>query len=75
ILFKQDTLLYHGGSVNGYRSEIAIHPASGLGICVLTNAPSRLADTGIPQFLEYYANHMDSINAWENKNKLIVVHP
>jgi beta-lactamase class C len=72
IVFKQDTLLYHGGYVNGYRSEIAIHPNSKLGICVLTNAPSKLADTGVPQFLDYYANHMDSINSWEDKHKLIL---
>lgn len=72
IVFKQDTLLYHGGYVNGYRSEVAIHPNSQLGICVLTNAPSKLADTGVPQFLDYYAQHMDSINSWEDKNKLML---
>ena len=72
IVFQQDTLLYHGGYVNGYRSEVAIHPKSKLGICVLTNAPSKLADVGVPQFLEYYALRMDSINAWEEKNKLIM---
>ena len=72
ITFKDDTLLYHGGYVNGYRSEVAINPNSKLAICVLTNAPSKLADRSVPQFLDYYSHHMDSIIAWEKKNKLLL---
>lgn len=63
----QDTLIYHGGFVNGYRGEILIYPKEKLGICVLTNAPSTLASRAIPVFLEKYATKRDSIRAWSNR--------
>lgn len=34
------TVAYHGGFVNGYRTEIAFCPEKQLGICLLTNASS-----------------------------------
>lgn len=34
------TIAYHGGFVNGYRTELAYCPEKQLGICVLTNASS-----------------------------------
>lgn len=72
---SQDTLIYHGGFVNGYRGEILVHPKEKLGICVLTNAPSELANLAIPLFLEKYSNKQDSIHAWRrriitNKNEV-----
>ncbi len=63
----QDTLIYHGGFVNGYRGEILIHPKEKLGICVLVNAPSELANQAIPLFLEAYASKRDSVHAWEKR--------
>ena len=47
-----ENLLYHGGYVNGYRSEIALYPAKGIGICVLFNGASDISDECIPRFLE-----------------------
>jgi len=64
----QDTLIYHGGFVNGYRGEILIHPKEKLGICVLANAPSRLTNRAIPLFLEKYATKRDSIHAWDDRD-------
>jgi beta-lactamase class C len=43
-----ETVWHHGGSVNNYRNEIAVYPASDLGICVLLNGNSKLARTVIP---------------------------
>lgn len=63
----QDTLIYHGGFVNGYRGEILIHPKEKLGICVLVNAPSKLANRAIPLFLEQYELKRDSVHAWEKR--------
>ncbi len=37
------TLWHHGGSVNHFRNEIAVFPGEDLGICVLLNNPSRIA--------------------------------
>ncbi|MBT8307239.1 MAG: beta-lactamase family protein [Maribacter sp.] len=42
------TMWHHGGSVNSYRNEIALYPETDLGICVLLNSHSRLAQTVIP---------------------------
>lgn len=49
-----DTLAYHGGYVNGYRGEIALDRRRGIGICVLFNAASPLAQRSIPAFFERY---------------------
>lgn len=42
------TIWHHGGSVNGFRNEIALFPESDMGICVLLNTNSRLAQRVIP---------------------------
>jgi beta-lactamase class C len=68
--YTSDTLLYHGGYVNGYRSEIAVHPKENIAICVLANAPGGLADNSIPLFFHLYRTKRDSIHAWENEQKL-----
>ncbi len=39
----EKTLWHHGGSVNHFRNEIAVFPGEDLGICVLLNNPSRIA--------------------------------
>lgn len=73
LTFKNDTLEYHGGYVNGYRSEVAIDRKNKLAICVLTNSPGNLADQAIPEFLKQYSQRADSIAFWDNRHKLILV--
>jgi beta-lactamase class C len=53
--FKDKQLIHHGGSVNDYRSEIAIDRKNNIGICVLFNAQNSYAKTVIPDFFEQYA--------------------
>ncbi len=65
LTFRDDTLDYHGGYVNGYRSEVAIHRKDKLAICVLVNAPGTLADISIPKFFELYGLHRDAIDRFE----------
>lgn len=65
--FPDDTLLYHGGYVNGYRSEVAIYPKDKIGICIIANAPGDVTDTGIPLFMELYLEKRDSIQWWERQ--------
>lgn len=51
------TIIYHGGYVNGYRSEIMIIPEEDLGLVILSNAPNSLiSDAGVV-FLEYLKEH------------------
>jgi beta-lactamase class C len=73
INFQNQTLEYHGGYVNGYRSEVAIDRENRIAICVLTNSPGNLADISIPEFFKRYSQQADSIRFWENRNKLILV--
>jgi len=54
INFKDDVVYYHGGYVNGFRSEIAIHPKEHIAICVLVNSTGPLADQAIPEFFKKY---------------------
>lgn len=69
--FKDDTLLYHGGYVRGYRSEVALDRRSKIGICVLSNGPGRLIDNSVPMFFNLFYNNRDSILYWqENQHKL-----
>jgi beta-lactamase class C len=54
LQFKNDTVVYHGGYVNGYRSEIAINPERGIAICVLANGPGGFSDHAVPAFFNTY---------------------
>ncbi len=49
-------IVYHGGYVNGFRSEIAFDPENGTGICILINTHSSYPLTVIPEFF----NHLKS---------------
>ena len=69
--FKNDTLLYHGGYVEGYRSEVAIDRRSKMAICVLSNGPGRLIDNSVPLFFNLFYNQRDSILFWQNKQEQI----
>jgi beta-lactamase class C len=70
LYYPNDTLIYHGGYVNGYRSEVALNPKDKIAVCILANAPGELADNGIPLFFNLFNTRRDSINAWEEKNRI-----
>ncbi len=73
ITFKNDTIEYHGGYVNGFRSEVALDRKNRIAICVLTNSAGNLADQSIPEFFKQYTHHSDSIAFWENRNRYLMV--
>jgi beta-lactamase class C len=54
LYYPNDTLIYHGGYVNGFRSEVAVNPKERVAVCILANAPGDLADNGIPLFFNLY---------------------
>jgi beta-lactamase class C len=70
LYYPNDTLIYHGGYVNGYRSEVALNPKDKIAVCILANAPGELADNGIPLFFDLFNTKRDAIAAWEEKYKL-----
>lgn len=49
---KSDTIIYHGGFVNGYKGEIAFDRKAKVGICVLFNAATELSGNCIQEFFE-----------------------
>jgi len=63
VTTNDDILVYHGGYVNGYKSEISINRKDKIGICVLTNAPSSLSGISIPSFWERYETYKLKKNA------------
>lgn len=50
-------IVYHGGYVNGYRSEIAFAPDEGVGICILTNTNSSYPLEVIPDFFNHFKSN------------------
>jgi beta-lactamase class C len=44
--------IHHGGGVRGYRSEMVFVPAADIGLVVLFNAESKLANDIVPAFLD-----------------------
>ncbi len=58
---ETDTLVYHGGYVNHFRSEIALNRRDRLGICVMFNTETSLAATAIPTFWRMYSERRQAI--------------
>lgn len=50
-------IVYHGGYVNGYRSEIAFAPEDGVGICILLNTHSSYPSEVIPEFFNQFKSN------------------
>lgn len=50
-------IVYHGGYVNGYRSEIAFDPDEDVGICILINTPSSYPSEVIPNFFNHFKSN------------------
>ena len=71
LRFAKDTIVYHGGYVTGYRSEVALHPSEKVAICVLTNAPGQVADTSLPVFFKIFDRYRANIRRWEIENKAV----
>jgi beta-lactamase class C len=64
-----DMIIYHGGYVNGFRSEIAFNRKEKLGICVLFNAPTPVANSCVPKFFDFYKYFEPDIEHWDKKGK------
>lgn len=73
LTFKDDTVNYHGGYVNGFRSEVAIKRNDRVGICVLVNSAGALADHAVPEFFRLYEKHRLNILRWEHEHKTPVI--
>lgn len=54
-------IVYHGGYVNGYRSEIAFAPEDGVGICILINSNSSYPLEVIPDFFNHFKSGFSEV--------------
>jgi beta-lactamase class C len=54
--FHDHDVVYHGGYVEGFRTEIAFDPASGIGIAVMFNSNTPVASHCIPNFFSQFYN-------------------
>lgn len=54
------TLVYHAGFVNNYHCEIAFDRRDKIGVCILMNAPTQMAGTGVEAFFRRW---------WQSKYK------
>ena len=69
----ESTIAYHGGYVNGYRSQLAINTDEDIGICVLTNSPTSFSSKLVPAFLKLYDAYKERLDLEEkNQTSLIV---
>jgi beta-lactamase class C len=68
VNFQGRSIVFHGGYVNAYRSEIAIDRENKLGICVLFNAPHWYSSRIIPKFFKSFFLP-DSNLTYESTNK------
>ncbi|WP_062056606.1 serine hydrolase domain-containing protein [Aquimarina longa] len=58
--YRGRRVVYHGGNVNQYKTQLLIDPDNGIGICVLFNSPNSFNGPVIPTFLNYYDFYMDA---------------
>ncbi len=70
---ESNTVIHHGGSVNNYRSEIAIYPEEDLGICVLFNSQNKMAKDCIPKIYEIIQEIMNTQEEDYTKESLVLL--
>ncbi len=54
--FNHHEVVYHGGYVEGFRTEIAFDPAQSIGVVVMFNSNTPAASRCIPDFFNKYYN-------------------
>jgi beta-lactamase class C len=52
--YADHILIYHGGHINGYRSEVGFCPKEKVGIVILTNASGKLPNNAVEEFFDRY---------------------
>ncbi|WP_299894928.1 serine hydrolase [uncultured Aquimarina sp.] len=57
--YRNRRIVYHGGNVNQYKTQLMIDPENGIGVCVLFNGPNPFNGPVIPTFLNYYDFFVD----------------
>ncbi|MEM9856951.1 MAG: serine hydrolase domain-containing protein [Bacteroidota bacterium] len=58
VEYPNDTLIYHGGYANGFKSELGLDRSKNVAICILSNAPSRFSNEMVVSFFEEYKKYL-----------------
>ena len=64
VVNQQDTVYYHGGFVNNFRSEIAMRPCDGLGVVFLFNEFTPFAKSAVPEFWRLSNRYRFALEPW-----------
>ena len=62
---ENDTIVYHGGYANGFKSHIALDEDDHIAICILSNSSDNLVNEAGPYFFHLYYEYRDAINLWD----------
>ncbi len=65
----EQTIVYHGGYVNGYRSEIAFDRENQIGISILFHSNTSYAVQLIPEFFNDFNNLQSFIDSFEQSSE------
>ncbi len=68
---NESTIAFHGGYVNGFRSQLAINTDSNIGISILTNSTSSFSSKLTPAFLKLFDEYR-SVLEFEEKNQISI---
>lgn len=60
-----DTILYHSGSVNGFRAEIALNRRDGIAVCMLFNACTPIGRDCVPAFFDQWNDSRMAVLDWQ----------
>ncbi|MCK5281631.1 MAG: beta-lactamase family protein [Cyclobacteriaceae bacterium] len=71
----ESTIAYHGGYVNGFRSQLAINSDEDIGICVLTNSPTSFSSKLVPAFLKLCDEYKERLEIEENSRITVTYNP
>ncbi len=52
--YRGRRIIYHGGNVNQYKTQLVVDPENKIAMCVLFNGPNPFNGPVIPTFLNYY---------------------
>ncbi|MBP5584567.1 MAG: beta-lactamase family protein [Bacteroidales bacterium] len=68
--YNGEKILYHGGYVQGYRSEIIVWPEKEIAMAMLLNSPNLLAKKAVPFFVNLYSFYLNpSVVSLETKEE------
>jgi beta-lactamase class C len=67
VHYPTDTLIYHGGYANGFKSELALDREQDVAICILTNGPSNFPSQMAIEFFKILKFYEHDIKEWNKK--------